>query len=77
MDAPRSASEQWLKQIAKEMALYWCAGGVDVLLGSLKPSCSEAMMVELIARWCEHRCELIARTDCVRRLFDLCLIMFG
>ena len=46
-----------------------CAGGVDVLLGSLKPTINEKLMVELIARCCQHRCELTARTDCVERSF--------
>ena len=70
MDALHSASDQWLAQIATRIDQMACAGGVDVLIGSLKPTIDEAMMTELIARCCQHRCELIARTDCVERLFD-------
>ena len=55
MDALRSASKQWLEQIAKRIDKMACAGGVDVLVGSLKPSCNEAMMTELIARCTERR----------------------
>ena len=35
-----------------------CAGGVDVLVGSLKPTIDEAMMTELIALCCQRRCDL-------------------
>jgi len=69
VDAPRSASKQWLDKIAARIDKMACAGGVDVLLGSLKPTINEEMMVELIARCCQHRCELTARTDCVERSF--------
>ena len=55
MDALRSANEQWLEQIAKMVDKMACAGGVDVLVGSLKPSCNKAMMTELIARCTGHR----------------------
>ena len=55
MDALRSASEQWLAQIAKRIDKMVCVGGVDVQLGSLKPTISEAMVTELIARCTERR----------------------
>jgi hypothetical protein len=55
VDALRSASKQWLDQIAARIDKMACAGGVDVLLGSLKPTIDEPMMTELIARCTERR----------------------
>jgi hypothetical protein len=55
VDALRSASKQCLDQIAARIDKMACAGGVDVLIGSLKPTIDEPMMTELIARCTERR----------------------
>ena len=44
VDALRSANKQWLDQIAARVDKMACAGGVDVLLGSLKTTIDEPMM---------------------------------
>ena len=55
VDALRSANDQWLAQIATRIDKMACSGGVDVQLGSLKPTIDEPMMTELIARCTERR----------------------
>ena len=53
------ASNIWLDQISYKIDKVACAGGMDVLLGSLKPaidvSQDEPMTTELVARCTERR----------------------
>ena len=55
MHSVASATEQRLEQIAKRFDKMTCAGGVNVLLSSLKPTVYEPMMTELIASCTERR----------------------
>lgn len=55
MDSLRSASAQWLEQIAARIDKTACAGGADIQVPSLRPTIDKAMMTELIARGCERR----------------------